>query len=143
MKSVLVVAAAVAISGCTSINVRSVAPSENLQEVCIVDNPKVTVTDFVSVLQDGFSRNNVDTRVVSASQANTCDVTLTYTALRSWDITTYISHAELRLWRGGRQIGSADYHLNGKGGLSLTKWGSTKDKMDPVIDQLLAGSTKQ
>lgn len=30
-------------------------------------------------------------------------------------------------------------HLVGKGGLSLTKWASTKSKMDPVIDELLKG----
>ncbi len=126
-------------AGCTSIDVRPVAPSAGLQSVCIVNNPKVTVSDFVSVLQDGFSRHNIATTVVQPSQAQSCDVTLTYTALRSWDFKTYISHAGLRLWRNGSQIGSADYHLKGKGGLSLTKWGSTKEKMDPVIDQLLGG----
>lgn len=77
MKFIPAIAVAVTISGCTSINVRSVAPSENLREVCIVDNPKVTVADFVAVLRDGFSRNNIDTTVVSASRANACDVTLT------------------------------------------------------------------
>jgi len=29
--------------------------------------------------------------------------------------------------------------IAGKGGLSLTKWGDTKSKIDPVIDKLLAG----
>jgi hypothetical protein len=66
-------------------------------------------------------------------------VTLTYTALRSWDFKPYLSHAELRLWKGGRQIGYAEYHLNGGGGLDLGKWRGTKAKMDPVIDKLLAG----
>ena len=139
MKAKIALVATIAFSGCTSVNVRPVDNVASLQNVCIVRNPQVTVSDFISVLQDGFNRHNVATTVVEQNQANTCDVTLTYTALRSWDFKTYISHAELRLWRAGRQIGSADYHLKGKGGFALTKWGSTKEKIDPVIDQLLTG----
>jgi hypothetical protein len=127
------------LTGCTSVNVRSVDQSADLQQVCIINNPQVIVDDFIPVLRDGFNRHNISTSVVNQTEAKSCDVTLTYTALRSWDFKPYLSHAELRLWRGGKQIGSADYHLNGKGGFSLTKWGSTKTKMDPVLDQLLAG----
>ena len=137
MKHQLMLAAAVAVAGCTSISVSPVAKTAEVKSVCIINNPKVAVSDFTSVLRDGFSRNGIATSIVDESQARGCDVTLTYTALRSWDFMPYLSHAELRLWRGGMQIGSADYHLNGKGGLSLTKWASTKEKMDPVIDQLL------
>jgi hypothetical protein len=137
VKFKLLTAVALIAAGCTSINVKPVAPTAGLQSVCIVNNPKVKVSDFISVLRDGFSRHNIATSVVEQSQAQACDVTLTYTALRSWDFKPYISHAELRLWRGGTLIGSADYHLRGKGGLALTKWGSTRKKMDPVIDRLL------
>lgn len=138
MKGKVLILFVLAASGCTSINVRPVESTANLQRVCIVNNPKVIVSDFISVLQDGFDRHNIATSVVESSEATSCDVTLTYTALRSWDFKPYISHAELRLWRDGKQIGAADYHLKGKGGFALTKWGSTKEKMDPVIDQLLA-----
>jgi len=138
MKPVTTIVALLAITGCTSINVRPVESVGNLKNVCIENNPKVTVTDFIDVLRDGFNRHNVPTTVVDAAGAKSCEVTLTYTALRSWDFKSYISHAELRLWRNGTQIGSADYHLKGKGGFSLNKWGSTKEKLDPVIDQLLS-----
>lgn len=53
-------------------------------------------------------------------------------------MSPYLSHAELRLEKGGHRIAYAEYHLRGKGGLSLSKWQGTKTKMDPVIDQLLA-----
>lgn len=126
-----------AASGCTSVNVKPVAKSAALQQVCIINNPKVIVSDFIPVLRDGFSRHGIATSIVEQSQSNTCDVTLTYTALRSWDFKPYLSHAELRLWRAGNQIGSAIYHLKGGGGFALNKWASTKTKMDPVVDQLL------
>jgi hypothetical protein len=137
MKTAIGVLMALAITGCTSIQVSPVASGAKIQQVCIVENPKVAVSDFVDVLRDGFDRHHIATSVVSTNGARTCETTLTYTALRSWDFKPYLSHAELRLWRGGTQIGSAEYHLNGKGGFALTKWQGTKAKMDPVIDQLL------
>lgn len=141
MKPVTLFAAfALSLAACTSIQVRSV--DQKLQTVCIVENPKVTVPDFVAILRDGLSRHDIVTSVVSNDNASSCPVTLTYTALRSWDFSTYVSHAELRLWSNGKQIGSADYHLRNKGGLALTKWASTKSKMDPVIDQLITGKPR-
>jgi hypothetical protein len=131
-------AAVMLCAGCTSVDVRPVTADFHLSTVCIVNNPQVAVSDFVPVLRDGFNRHGIATSVVEPLQANACEVTLTYTALRSWDFAPYLSHAELRLWRNGRQVGAADYHLRGKGGLALTKWRSTKEKMDPVIEQLLS-----
>lgn len=137
MKRWILVGLALAAAGCTSVKVRPVASSEGLRSVCIVNNPKVIVSDFVDVLRDGFSRHNIATSVVDQDKVESCDVTLTYTALRSWDFKPYLSHAELRLWRSGKQIGFAEYHLNGKGGFDFAKWAGTKSKMDPVIDKLL------
>lgn len=138
MKRALAVAAVCMLAGCTEINVHSVDSTTNLGPVCIVRNPQVTVSDFLEVLRDGFNRHHIATSVVDASDAHSCETTLTYTALRTWDFKPYISYAELRLSRNGSAIGSAEYRLRGKGGLDLNKWGSTREKMIPVIDQLLA-----
>lgn len=134
--------ATLTLAACTSVNVRPAEGIATLDSVCIVRNPRVIVADFITVLQDGFDRHGIATAVVEPAQASACPVTLTYTALKTWDMAMYLHHAELRLWRGGRQIGAADYHLKGGGGLSLAKWGSTRSKMDPVIDQLLAGAPR-
>ena len=50
--------------------------------------------------------------------------------------TTIVWDAE-----SGRQVAYAEYHLKGKGGYSMMKWQGVKTKMDPVMDQLLAGVT--
>lgn len=128
---------ALALAGCTAVDVRPVSAGTALPEVCIERNPQVIVPDFVDVLRDGFARHHVVTRVVEPGATAGCGAVLNYTALRSWDFKTYLSHAELRLWQDGRQIGYAEYHLRGKGGLSLAKWAGTREKIDPVIDQLL------
>lgn len=126
------------LSGCTSVDVRPVDRSYNLTHVCIEDNPKVIVSDFVSTIEDVFENHLITTEIYSGSKPERCEFRLTYTARRSWDMAPYLSHAEVRLYRGHKRIGYAEYHLNGKGGLSLVKWASVESKMTPVIDELLA-----
>lgn len=123
--------------GCTSVQVRPLDPALHVDHVCIQENPDVIVHDFLPVLQDGFKRHGISTDVYSTIRPDACPYVLTYTALQSWDFALYLSHAELRLEHEGRQVAFAEYHLNGKGGLSMAKWQSVKKKMDPVIDQIL------
>ena len=127
-------------AGCTSVKVQSVDSSVPILHVCIRHNSAVEVTDFVPVLQQGFERHGIGTEVYYGDRPERCEYVLSYTALRSWDLKPYLSHAELKLERGGQEIASAEYHLRGKGGFSLAKFAGTKKKMDPVIDELLAGN---
>ncbi|MDR3158444.1 MAG: Sbal_3080 family lipoprotein [Zoogloeaceae bacterium] len=124
------------LASCTTIEVSPIDPALDFSHVCIQKNSRVQVEDFVSVLEAGFERHGVTTEVFSGKKPGHCEFILTYTALRSWDISAYLSHAELRITKNNRRVASATYHLEGKGGLSLTKWEGTKAKMDPVIDQL-------
>ncbi|MCP3944188.1 MAG: hypothetical protein GY710_22300 [Desulfobacteraceae bacterium] len=127
----------IVLAGCTAMTVRPVDKSLLLQHICIQENPKVRVSDFITVLQDGFEKHGITTEVYSDPTSSNCEYILTYTALRSWDITPYLSHAEIRIKNQGRQVAYAEYHLKGKGGFSLTKWKGTKSKIEPVIDELL------
>ncbi len=123
---------------CTSITVRPVEPRSEMSHVCIKSNPKVVVDDFVPVLRDGLSRHGVSSEEFSGNAPAQCEFILTYTALRSWDLAPYLSHAEIRVERDGVQVGYGEFHLRGKGGYSMFKWQGTKAKIDPVIDQLFA-----
>lgn len=126
------------ISGCTSVEVQQVDKSNNITHVCIEKNNKVIVNGFTQVIEDGFQDHLITTEMYEGRRPSRCIYKLTYTALRSWDFKPYLSHAEVRLYKANARIGSAEYHLNGKGGLSLTKWASVKSKMLPVINELLA-----
>lgn len=125
------------IAGCTSIKVRPVDLSVKASHICIKENPRVWVSDFVPVLRDGFDRHGISTEVFSGPPPDRCEYVLSYIALQSWDFAPYLSHAELRIEKGGRQVAYAEYHLRGEGGLSLMKWQGTRAKMDPLIDELL------
>lgn len=132
------IAAALVLSGCTAVTVKPVDPSAKIQHVCIKDNPKVIVEDFVSVVEAALERHMISSEIYEGRTAPAhCEYVMTYTARQSWDFNTYLTHAELHIERSGQPFASAIFHLKNNGGLSLAKWGSTKSKMDPVVDQLL------
>ncbi len=123
---------------CTAVTVTPVEQRHGIQHVCIQENPDVKVEDFISVLEQGFEKHFISTELYRGIKPRHCDFHLSYTAFRKWDLGTYLSHAELRLYKGSQKIGYAEYHLRGGGGFSLLKWMGTKSKMMPVIDELLA-----
>lgn len=129
---------ALALTGCTSVKVNRVDDTHKISHVCIKNNPKVIVDEFLGVVQDGFSDHGITTKVYEGEMPASCEYHLTYTALQSWDVVLFLSHAELRLFKGDKKIGDAEFHLNGKGGFALTKWASVETKMVPVINKLLS-----
>ena len=139
MKKIVALFCIIMFSGCTAVTVRTPQGVAQIERVKIRENPKVIVADFVQVMRDGFDRHGIASDLITPdATVSPDDFVVTYTALRSWDFTPYLSHAEVRIERGGRQIAYAEYHLRGKGGFSLVKWQSVKAKMDPVMDQLLS-----
>lgn len=137
MKKALAVLA-ILLSGCTAVDVRPVDSAHNLQHVCIENNPKVIVAGFVDTVENVFHDHLITTEVYHSAAPDHCQYRLTYTALRSWDVTPYLSHAEVRLFEGQQRIGYAEYHLRGRGVLDPNKWASVKSKMTPVVQELLA-----
>jgi len=128
---------ATALAGCTSIQVQPIDHSLGLKHVCIQDNPNAEVEDFLPIVRDGFDRHSISTKVYKGDMPELCEFILTYISKETWDFGAYLHHAELRLERNGRRVAYAEYHLIGKGGLSLMKWESTKTKIDPVLDEML------
>ncbi len=132
-----IVVAAIALSACTTVNVRKVdATSHPMKLVCIEENPKVLVDDLLPVLESGFQSKGIRTIVYKDKMPDRCEYTLWYTATRGWDFTPFLNYAELRLRRGEETIANATYKHGG--GLALNKWASTEAKLKPVLEELLA-----
>ncbi|WP_392886292.1 Sbal_3080 family lipoprotein [Pseudomonas migulae] len=125
------------VSGCTNIKVDPVAPQYKITQLCIEENPKVVVGDFVDGLQTLLRKHNIESRLYAAPVPSSCEYRLTYTAIRSWDFSAYLSDASVRLYKGDQQIGFGQYHLTGEGGFDPSKIASVEEKMAPVIGQLL------
>jgi hypothetical protein len=131
-------------SGCTSIKVRPVDSTWKIRHACIKDCEQMCLDgQMMGVIRDGFERHGITTQIYSGDLPSACEYNLSYFCELTWDMATYMKHAELRLYRGNAQIGYAEYHLTGGGGFSLMKWQSTKTKMDPVIDELLSDRSIQ
>jgi hypothetical protein len=125
-------------AACTTVHVQKVeGGSHPMRHVCIERNPKVAVADFVTVVEAGFRRHGIETEVFEGEPPPRCEYLLAYTATRGWDLAPYMDHAELWLKRGDEGIGYAAYRH--AGGFGLNKFAKTKSKMDPVLDELLAG----
>ncbi len=120
---------------CTSVEVDPLPPG--LDRVLVVENEKVIVPDFLEFLRESFEEHGVATDVIRMASDGIGHPTLTYTALRSWDVTTYLSEAEIVVKHRGEQIGYAKYSLVGKGGLDFSKFSSMESKMEPVYRELL------
>lgn len=128
------------ISGCTSIKINNQNgfKPKKLQQVCVIDNPKVIVPEFNESIIQAFAKHNVQAEIYpSNSKPQLCQSIMRYTALRSWDVVTYLSYAKFTLENEGRILSEAEFKLKGKGGMALNKWRSTDKKVQELVDQLL------
>lgn len=133
------------LAGCTSIQVRSAEgfQSQTVRQICVIRNPKVTVNGFEESIVRSFARYNISARIYPEnSKPALCETVMQYTALRTWDIVTYLSYAKFTLMKDGRTVSEAEFRLKGKGGLALNKWRSTDVKIDELIDELVGGNSK-
>ncbi|MCU0072718.1 Sbal_3080 family lipoprotein [Pseudomonas koreensis] len=126
-----------ALAGCTNVRVEPVAPQYKISRLCIEENPKVVVGDFVAGVQTLLRRHGIDSQVYAAPVPANCEYRMTYTAVRSWDLSMYLSDATVQLYKGEEPIGSAHYNLTNEGGLDLSKLASVEEKMAPVFNQML------
>lgn len=133
----LAVFASLIMSGCTAVQVTPLDRSYDVSHVCIEDNPKVIVGGFRETVSDIFQIHGITTETYYEDRPDHCNFKLTYTALRSWDLAAYLSHAELRLYESDKRIAYAEYHLRAGGGFALNKWASVESKMTPVVNELL------
>ena len=78
-------------------------------EVCIIQNPKVTIGEAIPSLQSAFQRRGIKTTVVRDAASCTSEYRLSYVMQRSWDATTYLGLAELTLYKNGAIVSTAKY----------------------------------
>jgi hypothetical protein len=125
------------LGACTSMDVRPIPASAKVDKICIRFNEEVNVEDLVPVVQDNLSSHGITSIVFKDQAPSGCPFQLNYTADRWWDMATYLVDANITVWKDQVLFGSAHYHLNGHGGLSLMKWEGTKAKLTPPMDEML------
>lgn len=126
------------LAACTVVNVDPLPYDPACRTIYIRENPKVIEDSFVSVMLRNIHAHGFRTRVVSDTwEPRSYDYVLTYSALQSWDFVTYLSHADVMIFKDDALVASGTYHHRG-GSFSLApvKWFSTESKMTPVFDEL-------
>ncbi len=124
--------------GCTTTktNIQSLnISSNNMSEICITENKDVIVKDFLPVLQAGFARHNINTKIYDQRLSRSCEYQLTYDAHGRWDLYVYLASAYIEIRHNNEIVAYANYR--GPSGLNPAKRESTQSKIDPVIDELL------
>ena len=139
MRTAILLTAALLLAGCADVEVQPVSSGVPIKVVYIERNPAADdiAPDLESAIENGLQRHGIGTKVIAGEPPSENDYSLTYAATGGWDLKPFTKTAELRLKRGPKQVGYASY-VSG-GGLSTTKFESAREKIDPLMDQLLAG----
>ena len=132
----LLLAAAGALLAACSIN-QKVAPVESaeIQTLCVESNSDVFMEEFQPTLVRLIEARGVETRVYSGARPEDCHHTAIYTANWRWDFAMYLSYARIEIIENHRSVGVAEYDAS-LGGLNLGKFGTTEDKIRPLIEEL-------
>ena len=129
------------LAGCTTVEVQpvTVSAASPLRVVYIQRSAPAddVAPDLAGVIENGFQRHGIGTKVITGEPPRADDYVVTYAATGGWDLKPYVKTAEVRLKRGFKQVGYARYE--NAGGLNTSKFASTRAKVDPLLEQLLAG----
>lgn len=104
--------------------------------LCIIENPKVRegfLKEYMSVLE---SKGIPFIVVNESSVPETCDWTSTYVARWNWDLSLYMSYAEIKVFYKGSLDGEAKYDST-RGGANMTKFIDAEPKVRELVNQLM------
>jgi len=131
----LTAVAAFAVSACTiNQNVAPVKPTA-VSELCIQRNDKVLMDEFEPTLARLIEARGVKTRFYTGARPADCRHNATYIANWRWDLAMYLYYFRIEIFEDFKSVGLAEYDA-ALGGANMGKFGSTEEKLKPLIDQL-------
>lgn len=141
-RTVYLLCIAALIAGCSI--TQTVVPVADVvtNEICIKENPAVR-EGFLPELRNALQQKGFSVTMLDES-ANTadCPTVVTYTARWSWDLTIYMSYAEIAVYQGGKPTGKALYDATSGGG-RLDKFIDAEPKIRELVDELFPGESSQ
>ena len=95
----------VILMGCTAVDVSPIADHHNPELICLKMNRNVIVGGFEEAVEQRLHHHGIKTRRFDGYRTpRECEYTLSYTAFKTWDITTYLHRAELYLSYQGSDV---------------------------------------
>lgn len=107
---------------------------------CVIDNG-VGGTPFFPALYKGLTRRGFDVKLLPpGSSIAACPITATYVATPQSYWRTFLSYADITVYRYGERAGRAVYDARrSQGGLNLSNWVEPDMKIEQLVDQLFPG----
>lgn len=138
MKKIITLLSIVLISGCAiSTNVSPVDSRKSIQKIYVLDNQRVHMKGLVSEIVKQIEELGFDSESYSGNRPVTAKHYLTYTGNWQWDIAMYLTYFRATLYEEGRVLGEVEYDARNGGG-NLGKFGTTAEKIRPLLNELLA-----
>ena len=135
-------ACGLASSACTiSQNVQPIDRT-GIKKVCIIEDRSVRET-FLPEYRKALTEIGFTSEVLPPdSPVSQCEVTSTYLAKWSWDLTIYMSYCELKVFRDGELAGQATYDST-KGSGNLGKFIDSEPKIRELVRNLYLGEGRK
>ena len=127
---------AMALSGC-SIN-QSVEPAEldKGDRLCVVEDVDVR-PGFLGEIKKFLAERRIPYDIVQNDAIPvSCEWTMRYVGRWTWDMSLYMSYAEIKIYKNGQLDGSAVYDSTG-GGANMNKFIDAEPKIRELLDQLI------
>jgi hypothetical protein len=139
----LLLAAMLAMTGCSikqTVTPASLSP-DLPSEICLIPAEGLRTgfnTTYTALLKDkGFQTREL----TPGSSPSTCALSTTYIGTWSWDLALYMSYADIRVFKNGRQVGQAEYDSRWGGG-RLDKFIDAETKITELTNQLFPHGSK-
>jgi hypothetical protein len=106
-----------------------------IEELCIQRNDKVLMSEFEPTLARLIEARGIKTRFYSGARPDDCHHSATYIANWRWDMAMYLYFVRIEVFEDFKSVGLAEYDA-ALGGMNMSKFGSTEEKLRPLIEQL-------
>jgi len=135
-KMVLGITSIVLLSACSI--TQNIEPAEISRgsELCIIENPDVR-EGFLKEYQSVLTSKSIPHKLVSENSVpRSCEWTSTYVARWTWDLSLYMSYAEIKVFHNGSLDGEAKYDST-KGGANMSKFIDAEPKIRELVNELM------
>ena len=136
LKKVSAITSIIFLSACSITQNIEPAQISKGSELCIIENTDVR-EGFLKEYQSVLSSKGIPNRLVSENSVpESCEWTSTYIARWTWDLSLYMSYAEIKVFHNGSLDGEAKYDST-KGGANMSKFIDAEPKIRELVNELM------
>ena len=138
MRNLILFVLLLMLSGCAiSKHVTPVDSTVTISKIYVLKNDKVQYEQLVDEIVSQIETLGFDSESYEGDRPKEAQHYITYTANWTWDLAMYLTYFRATLYDDGRVLGEVEYDSK-MGGLNLSKFGSAKEKIRPLMEELLA-----